>query len=480
MADGRIVEVGVGDAPVGKRVELPGVVLPGLIDAHVHLTTTGLFNGGLDFREERSVDALLADLKRFVKREPEREWVIGGNFDPGRNEEERMPLASDIDAICGPRKVLLARADGHSSVLSSAGLNVVDLDDSVAGVDRGPDGNPTGVLRNEANYKARTRFFSALPDTEVRQAHRAACDVALSRGVTSVHEMAGGAIMGDRDFDLLVAALDGLPIHVRPYLATFEVDKVKEAGLNCIGGDLFLDGSIGSMTAAMTEPYEGSDSLGFLYHSDEEMVEWYIASMRAGLQTGVHAIGDAAIEQALRCLETAAREIGGPKVSAMRNRIEHFECVSASQLERAGQLGVVASVQPAFDAYWGGDGMYRTRLGEERSRQMNPFAAIVGQGMRPAGGSDSTVTQLDPFAGMAAAMGHHEPEHRVDGDSALRMFTIWGAEAGFDEENRGSIEPGKVADFCVVSADPRSLDPDEVAGVQVLQTWGGGEVAYSG
>ncbi|HVE75910.1 MAG TPA: amidohydrolase [Actinomycetota bacterium] len=464
---------------MGERVELPGVVLPGLIDAHVHLTTTGLFNGELDFREARSVDALLAELKRFVEREPQREWVIGGNFDPGRNEEERMPLASDIDAICGPRKVLLARADGHSSALSSAGLDVVGVDDSVEGVDRGRDGTPTGVLRNEANYKARTRFFSALPDEEVRQAHSAACDVALSRGVTSVHEMAGGAIMGDRDFDLLVAAMPDLPINVKPYLATIEIDKVKEAGLDCIGGDLFLDGSIGSMTAAMTEPYEGTDLFGFRYHEDQEMIDWYVASMRAGLQTGVHAIGDAAIEQALRCLEAAARELGDTQVSRMRNRIEHFECVSDDHLERARKLGVVASVQPAFDAYWGGDGMYRQRLGQARSRRMNPFAAMVGEGMRPAGGSDSTVTPLDPFAGMAAAMGHHEPEHRVEAGTALRMFTIWAAEAGFDEENRGSIELGKVADFCVVSADPRALAADEVAGIQVLQTWVGGELAYS-
>lgn len=473
IEDGVIAEVGPGEAPGGEVVRLDGVVLPGLIDAHVHLTTTGLYASGLDFRTCRSVDELLETLAVHLATTGER-WVIGGNFDPGRNRDARMPDRRELDRVAQGRYLLISRADGHSCVLNSAALEHLGLDPSLPGIDRDERESPTGVLRSRANYEARQRFFGMLPEERIRKAQLDGCRLALARGVTSVHEMAGGGYMGDRDFVVLMASRDDYPIHIVPYLATFDIGSVRGAGLSTIGGDLFLDGSIGSRTAAMSDPYEEEEERGSLYHSDDEVVSFFLEATRAGLQAGVHAIGDAAIEQALRCLEEASARLGPERADAARrlgHRIEHFECVSPEQIERAAALGVVASVQPMFDQYWGGtDGMYSARLGK-RAESMNPFSLMIRRGLVVAGGSDSTVTPLDPFLGMAAAVNHHEAEFAVSVDQALRMFTIWAAEAAREAGERGSIAPGKVADLCVVADDPMAANAARLASLEVIETW---------
>lgn len=470
-----IVATGSGEAPSGERVRLDGVVYPGFIDAHVHLTTTGLYRMGLDFRGCRSVTELLDLLTNRIE-STSSSWVIGGNFDPGRNVEDRMPTRDELDRITSDRHLLISRADGHSCAVNSRGLDMVDLDPSTPGVDLDENGRPTGVLRNQANYEARRRFFSQLPEQVISEAQRAGCALALEHGVTSVHEMAGGSYMGNKDFEILMRHRSDYPIHVLPYLATFDIDLVVEAGLRSIGGDLFLDGSIGSRTAAMGLPYEDDPGQGSLYHSDEEVGEFFRSASRAGLQAGVHAIGDAAIEQAMRSIEKVSNEVD---IRGLRHRIEHFECTGPEQLARAKALGVAPSVQPMFDRYWGGrEGMYFRRLGK-RSLSMNPFRQMIQSGMRPAGGSDSTVTPLDPLLGIQAAIDHHIDDFRVEINDAIRMFTTWAAFAGHDETARGSLEPGKRADFCLLSDDLRAVPSSQISEISVLETWVGGEQVFA-
>ncbi|MGH9197555.1 MAG: amidohydrolase, partial [Acidimicrobiia bacterium] len=332
-----------------------------------------------------------------------------------------------------------------------------------------------------AHYTATRKFYSLLPEAEIRNAQRAACSLALEKGVTSIHEMGGAS---NQDSKVLLESISGLPIHVKPYLATLDVSKAIAAGLDCVGGDLPLDGSIGSRTAAMNQPYEDSEGSGFLYRTDDELTAFFVEATRAGVQAGIHAIGDAAIAQAIRCVEHALLTLGpegSVGASNLRHRIEHFECVSPELVEKAVSLGVVPSVQPTFDLYWGGnEGMYSTRLGS-RASSMNPFSMMTRLGLTLAGGSDSPVTPLDPFMGIRAAMTHHRPDFAVPFDEALRMFTIWAAAGAHEEGERGSIEPGKRADFCVVSGDPTSVLPQEIPAQlegEVIQTWVGGHIAY--
>lgn len=482
VGGGEIVRVGKGDPPSGETIELDGYLLPGLIDAHIHLTTTGLYDKGLDFRSSRSVPELLTILRGFLHNNGE-DWVIGGNFDPGRNKEARMPTRDELDPLTGSRPVLISRADGHSCVLNSAALAIAKLDESMAGIERDQQGTPTGVLANEANYAARRIFFGALPEHQIVDAQQAACRLALSRGVTCVHEMAGGTFMGNADLHALLRHRSEYPFDIKPYVATLDVGEVLGYGLDCIGGDLFLDGSIGSRTAAMTNAYEDSlGNHGSLYHSDQEVEDFFFEASRAGLQAGVHAIGDAAIEQAISAIERAFARLGPEGILGarkLRHRIEHFECVSDGHIERAARLGLVASVQPAFDDYWGGEGkMYHQRLGE-RALGMNPFRKMLDQGLLVAGGSDSTVTPLDPFQGMSAAVGHSNPDYRVSNYDAMRMFTTWAAEAGHQGSERGSIEPGKRADLILVSEDPLRADAAALRQIQVHQVWVAGSRVWS-
>ena len=474
----RLAGSGPGDPPGGmKRIHLDGVLVPGFIDSHVHLTTTGLYQDGLDLRESRSVEELLSALAAHLSGTGD-DWVIGGNFDPGRNEDARMPVRHEIDRVVGEKKALLSRADGHSCAVSSSGLKAIALQPGLAGIDLDDEGSPTGVLRNQANYEARRRFFGMLPESKILSAQSGACRLALTKGVTSVHEMAGGSYMGDKDFEVMLSSLGDFPIHVVCYLATLDIQQVLGPGLRCVGGDLFLDGSIGSRTAAMSEPYLDFETRGHLYHEDDEMIDWYVEASRAGLQTGVHAIGDAAIEQALRCMEEAMIRLGPEGAlgfTRLRHRIEHFECASRDHMFRAKEMGVVGSVQPAFDAYWGGEsGMYAARLGE-RWRSMNDFSLMHREGMVLAGGSDSTVTPLDPLIGISAAVNHLSGSSAVTPAEALAMFTSSGAWAAREESERGSLGVGKRADLTVLSGDPLQTDPSEIQRLAHVETWVGGK-----
>ncbi|MGH2774599.1 MAG: amidohydrolase family protein, partial [Actinomycetota bacterium] len=261
---------------------------------------------------------------------------------------------------------------------------------------------------------------------------------------------------------------------------TDEVDKVKSMGHPRIGGDYFLDGSFGSHTAWMKEPFispppEGSPANGIKYRDDDELYAYFLNAQREGLQVGVHAIGDAAIEQAVTTWERVATEVGEAAVANLGHRIEHFECASDDHIRRAKRLSLRASVQPAFDAFWGGeDGLYSDRIGRERARGMNRFGSMCEQDLALAAGSDSTVTPLDPFLQMKALRAHHVESQSVSGELALRLHTIGSHGAAGQDHARGAIEPGAMADLAWLDRDPVTADPNKLMGTEVLGTWASG------
>jgi predicted amidohydrolase YtcJ len=468
-----ITAAGSGEPPRADRtVDLDGgFLVPALRDGHVHLQVTGLFCTAMDFRDCRNGNQILAT---FAQRAAEGDGILfGGNF-----EEPLDPPVTrfGLDGAVGRRKALLARADLHSCVVSTALLEDLDLA-SAEGVDRDEDGIPSGFLREAAAAKAWKAFDAGLDARSQRDAIRSGVLAAYRKGVAETHEM---FVVEWRGWDSAVRFMGTIGEHalnVPIYLGTHEVSRVHEMGFARIGGDFFLDGSFGTHTAWLREPYAtppppGTPPVGVTYRNDDELFEFFYDAQTRGLQVGVHAIGDAAIEQALGTWERIADKVGIEEVRRLRHRIEHFECASDDHIARAASLGLAASVQPAFDRFWGGEnGLYSERIGWERASQMNRFRAMGDGDIVLGGGSDSTVTPLDPFLQMAALRGHHLADQRMDPAAALATMTTGVAGLAPMEGKRGSIAAGHWAEFALLDRDPLQTDGEDLLQTEVLGTW---------
>jgi predicted amidohydrolase YtcJ len=462
-----------------RVVDLGDVTLmPGFVDAHVHLTTTGLAAQGADLGGARSAAELLERVRVAAGRDGHGP-VWGDGYDEGAFASPGLPTPQELAAAAGGRPAYLSRVDGHQ------GLATLDLLAAAgaleaAGCERGPDGAPTGVVRDDANHRARRHARELLPAAAVAAAQDCALALAARRGVVCVHEMGGPDIAGRRDFELLLDRLDTLPIEVVCYWGGLDLSWVLERGLSQIGGDLFLDGSLGSHTAALSTPYQDRpEERGSLYLDDADLTELYVRATMAGVQVGVHAIGDRAIGQALRCARRAVHTMGRPAFASCRHRIEHVELLGSDGADRMADLGLAASVQPAFDAAWGGPGgMYERRLGQRRAQSMNPFGDLWRRGVPMAGSSDSAVTPLDPWHGVAAAVHHHRRQQRLGAPVALELFTLGGRVLARQEQATGRIAPGQRADLTAFGGDVLATDPRKLRRAEAVFTMVGGKLAH--
>ena len=479
VEDDTIVGMGeLSDGPPADRiVDLEGgTLIPAFTDAHAHLPATGLQAAGMDFRGEKSAQKIM---DAFAARARAREGILyGGNFE---DPLDRPLSRKDMDEAVGGEPALLSRADMHSCVVSSALLESLPLD-GVEGVDRDVDGAPTGYLREQAAAEAWRWFDANLPPEKQKEAIRTAIRLAYSKGICRIHEMYVVEWRGWASLELMMEAVADTALHVSPFIATMDVERVKETGLPRIGGDMFLDGSFGSHTAWMSEPYtstppSGSGPTGISYRDDDDLFEFFFTAQQAGLMTGVHAIGDAAIEQAITTWEKVADKVGIEAVQALGHRIEHFECASDDHIRRAAALNLGASVQPCFDRYWGGEGgLYSERIGWERASNMNRFKSMLDAGLVVGAGSDSTVTPLDPFLQMASLREHNVPEQRIGPRVALMLHTYGGQALmrGVSAEKLGMIAPGRRADLALLDRDPIESSTEEMLATEVRGTWIGG------
>lgn len=471
---GRIVWVGdtPAQAPLADRsIDLGGAfVTPAFVDAHVHATATGLALAGVDLVGAASAAECLDRLRRRAVGGDK--VLIGTGWDDFGWPEGGPPRAAQLAKAAPGRTVLLVRVDGHSCLVDPgtlARLPLAELD----GVDRDATGEPTGWLREAASEAAQTLVRSLLSPAQLAAARQAACERAAALGIGSLHEMGHPALSGLDD--VMAWATGEWPIEVLTWWAAPDLDSCAR-GLRP-GGDLFLDGSIGTGTAATMRPYQYGDqqTRGTLLQPDEAVNAFFLACTRAGRGAGVHAIGDRAIEQALIALEAAAETAGLGVVRACRHRIEHAELASPDQIRRMARLNVVASVQPAFDAAWGGDaGLYAARFGANVARCSNPFAWFALHGVRLAFGSDSTVTPLDPWGGVLAAE-RHQGGLGLDRRAALEAHTLGGRYVA-GQDDVGPLRPGARADLAVWSGDP--LTVDDPRSLRCLATVVAGKIAW--
>jgi predicted amidohydrolase YtcJ len=452
-------EVGAGF----ETIDLDGAtVLPAFADCHVHLTDTGYFLGDRYLGNVRSYD----EFADAVARIPNESFVFAGQYDESNWRDGRVADAAALERHFAEATAMLVRVDGHSCIVNRKTFAALNLPADTAGIERNERGEPTGKLFVDANWKAQAKFMERMPLAVRREADRRATELAISRGYLHLHVQFVG-LPRDR-YAHEIGALRDLPkAKWYPKICEPDASLAHELGLPYIGGDVFLDGSIGSCTAAVSEPF-ANGSTGKLNYSDDQLYVYFSNAEALGISAGVHAIGDRAIEQ---CIATWERVLGGkPSSRGTRHFIEHFEIAKQEHIDACARMGIYLSMQPQFDLLWGGDGrMYDDRLGTERMRSMNALARAERAGAVLCGGDDSPVCTLSPLEGMQSAVDHHEARERLTPEQALTMYTYNAARLAHVERETGILDAGFAADFVVMDRDP--LDGAKFTDCTVLQTW---------
>jgi len=466
--DGRVAALDAADAGAGiPIVDLDGrAAYPAFADCHVHLTDTGLFAGERDLSAVRDA----ATFARRVAALPNGAFVIAGNYDESAWADAGEANAAPLDASFPNAIAMIVRVDGHSCLLNRKALAFADLPPATPGIERDGGGAPTGRLFLDANWRAQAKVLAALPESERHAADRRAAHLALGRGALHLHVQLVGLPSREAYAHEIVALRAAGAAKWHPKICERDPALAKELGLPYVGGDVFLDGSIGSGTAAVTEPYHDRAGRGHLMHDDGDVEAYFAEAERLGISAGVHAIGDRAIEQCLAAWEKVLRGRPSPR---NRHFIEHFEIATPGQIERAARLGLYLSMQPQFDELWGHPGgMYDARLGAPRARTMNALGSARRAGATLAGGDDSPVCRLSPLEGMRAATMHHNERERLSAEDALLMYTYDAARFGHVERETGRLAPGLAADFVVLEGDP--IASGSFDGVRVAETWSNG------
>ncbi|MCC5033770.1 amidohydrolase [Streptomyces sp. WAC 00631] len=448
---------------VDEVVRLDGaLVTPAFTDAHVHLTATGLALTGLDLSGARSLDAALDLVRAHAAARPGDRVLLGHGWDAGDWPGGRPPSRAELDAATGGRPLYLSRVDAHSAVVTGALLDRVPGVTALAGF------RDDAPLTEDAHHAVRRAALAAVTPGSRADAQRAARAHAASRGIGSLHECAGPDISGEDDFTALLALAAAEPgPHVVGYWAepvanAKDADRIRSLGAVGAAGDLFVDGSLGSHTAHLHEPYADAPHTGAAHLGADDVAAHVTACTEAGLQAGFHAIGDAALSTVVAGVRAAADKLGLDRVRAARHRVEHAEMLTPETIAAFAELALTASVQPAFDAAWGGEeGMYAQRLGAERARTLNPYAALLRAGVPLAFGSDSPVTPFDPWGTVRAAAFHRTPGHRITVRGAFTAHTRGGRRAA-GRDDAGVLVPGAPADYAVwQSGDLVVQTPDE-------------------
>ncbi|HYQ69288.1 amidohydrolase [Actinophytocola sp.] len=418
-------------------IDLNGAYLaPAFVDAHVHATSAGLLRTGLDLTATGS----RADLLDAVRDRAGSDVLLWGHgWDETRWPEHRPPTRAELDAVAGRTPVYLSRIDVHSALASTALVELAPAARTAAGW------SADGPLTRDAHHHVRRAARDSITPAQRAEAQLAFLRHAAAMGIACVHECAGPDISGADDLVDLLARSGDLPRVVGYWGALADPPP----GITGLAGDLFVDGALGSRTAALREPYtDRPDTRGALYLDAERISAHVIACTETGVQAGFHVIGDAAVAEVVTGFQLAEKAVGEPALAAARHRLEHLEMVTAEQAAELARLGVVASVQPRFDATWGGrDGMYAERLGPDRGTALNPFATLAEAGVTMAFGSDAPVTPVDPWATVTAAVEHRTTGQGLDREAAFAAHTRGGWAAA--RVPGGVLEVGAPATFAV-------------------------------
>ncbi len=502
---GRIVSVGSDSSVLLWRgagthvVDAKGKrLLPGFNDAHVHFSEGGASLAAVQLTDASSLKEFVQRIADYASHTPKGDWIRNGEWDETKWNPQELPTRQDIDPVTPNNPVALDRYDGHlllvnSQVLALAGITSATPDPPGGVIVRDAAGRPTGALKDAATELV-ARVVPPLTLAQRRLALKAALREAAQRGVTSVQDMT----LNYGDLSAYSQLLDQGKLTVRVYAAppVSEVEDQAQLGIGHAFGSpslrigalkMFADGSLGSRTAYFVEPYSDEPNNRGLLFSDmlplSRAEQRLIRADGANLQLCTHAIGDAAITTVLDLYQTVEKN-DGPR--DRRWRIEHAQHMAAADFERFAQLHVIASVQPyqAID-----DGRWaEARIGHERASRTYAFKTFLDHGVRLAFGTDWPVAPLDPMLTLYAATTRATldgknpqgwfPAQRLSIQEAIAAYTLGSAYAEFQEHEKGSIEPGKLADMVLLDQDVLSIDAKTIRDTQVLKTWLGGVEIY--
>ncbi len=499
----RIIAVGTNAeirslaGPKTKITDIGGrLMLPGFIDNHTHFSSGGFQLQNVDLRDAASEREFARRIRERAERYPSR-WITGGDWDHDNWPGGNLPTKELIDEVTPGTPVFVNRYDGHmvlvnSYVLKLAGITKNTPDPPGGSIVRDPKtGDPTGVLKDEAM----SLVYSHMPDAteeELLDAVRLALAEARKLGITSIQDMSSSS-----DVRAYQTLREEGELTARFYcrLPISQWENLARIGIRVPFGDSWIrmgslkayaDGSLGSSTALFFDPFTsdpGTKGLPSDILLDGRLERWALAADRARLQLSIHAIGDSANT---RILDLFAKIVKENPSWDRRFRIEHAQHIHPKDFKRFADLGVIASVQPYHaidDGRWA-----EKRIGRERSKTTYPFRSFLSNKVRMTFGSDWTVAPLSPLLGIYAAVTRRTtdganpdgwfPEQKITVEEAIKAYTMDNAYAAFEEEEKGSITAGKLADFVVLKEDIFSIDPNRIGKVQVDMTILGGKVVY--
>lgn len=493
--EGKVVQVlsrGEERPRVDYRLDGEGrVMLPGMIDAHVHVMDIGFAALTLDLSDTSSLEEALAKIKTFAEENPGRPWILGRGWNQEKWGLGRFPTAAELDAVVPDRPVWLERADNHANwantlAITTAGVTAKTPDPAGGKIIRDARGNPAGVFVDYAVQLVGKVVPPPRPEDRDLAFARAQ-EVLLDKGVTAVADMGTELV----DWNTFRRAGDAgrLQIRIMAYADGFDTletvagpeptvwlydDKLRMGGIK-----LYLDGALGSRGASLKAPYHddpGAKGLPLL--TPAQLRNLMSRAAMDNFQTAVHAIGDAANAEVLAAIEELSESYEGDR----RWRIEHAQIVDPADLPLLGRHGIIASMQPLHQT--SDRLMAEARLGPERLEGAYPWRSVIKVGGRLAFGSDAPVEPADPWAGMAAAISRTDangepfggwfPQETVSRETALAGFTSDAAFAGFAEGRFGRLLPGERADFLLVDRDPLMASPDDIRATRIFEVWIGG------
>jgi|TARA_B100000767_G_C19763717_1_gene536413 predicted amidohydrolase YtcJ len=494
-------EASVFTCGTNKTVDLQGVhVYPGFIDAHAHLKGIGYREMNLNLQGAESLKSMLTQVEIHSNKLTKGSWVVGRGWIEKKWPEARFPTLEELNAISEENPIALERADGHAIIVNSLALEMAGIDrdtpNPIGGkIDKDENGEPNGVLIDKASLLVET-IIPKKSRSEEKQALREGLNRTAEMGWTQLHD--AGSPLSDYELLKEIKEEEGMPVRIQFYVSDGEeaiqfIDNGpyldEEHMLTARGVKLYADGAIGSRGAAFFEKYDDYETRGFLIFQKEETMPKLIKALVNGIQIQTHAIGDLAnkvtldwYKEAFDTVSSANRMIIDP-----RWRVEHSQNIRPSDQQRFADMNIIASMQPSHAI---GDLHFaHKRLGEDRLENAYTWRSLIDLGVLVAGGSDAPVEIGDPRIEFKAAVSRKDLDgysqnywnldQSVTREEALYMFTKWAAYSVFEEDIKGTIEVGKLADLTIFSKDLMTIPDEEIMSAQIKMTVVGGKIVYS-